>query len=111
MGVTAQELLEPEISGNTADPEGDGFSNMEEYVLARNPRTRDDSLAETARGLGADGRSWERLLGPFAFLLESAPAGGETWARYTFLGTEPRALRVAGRGPDHVEHGFERVAE
>jgi anthranilate synthase component 1 len=29
--------------------------------------------------------------GPFAFLLESAPAGGETWARYTFLGSEPRA--------------------
>jgi anthranilate synthase component I len=27
---------------------------------------------------------------PFAFLLESAPAGGEMWARYTFLGTEPR---------------------
>lgn len=28
--------------------------------------------------------------GPFAFLLESAPAGGDTWARYTFLGSEPR---------------------
>ncbi len=28
---------------------------------------------------------------PFSFLLESAPAGGETWSRYTFLGTEPRA--------------------
>ncbi|HEX6600324.1 MAG TPA: chorismate-binding protein [Gemmatimonadaceae bacterium] len=28
--------------------------------------------------------------GPFAFLLESAPAGGETWARYTFMGVEPR---------------------
>ena len=28
---------------------------------------------------------------PFAFLLESAPAGGEAWARFTFLGTEPRA--------------------
>jgi anthranilate synthase component 1 len=27
--------------------------------------------------------------GPFAFLLESAPAGGETWSRYTFMGTEP----------------------
>ena len=25
--------------------------------------------------------------GPFAFLLESAPAGGETWARYTFMGS------------------------
>ncbi|NUQ21273.1 MAG: anthranilate synthase component I [Gemmatimonadaceae bacterium] len=35
--------------------------------------------------------------GPFAFLLESAPAGGETWSRYTFLGTEPRgAWRLAG---------------
>ncbi len=28
--------------------------------------------------------------GPFGFLLESAPSGGETWARYTYLGTEPR---------------------
>lgn len=28
---------------------------------------------------------------PFAFLLESAPAGSETWARYTFLGSSPRA--------------------
>lgn len=28
--------------------------------------------------------------GPFAFLLESAPAGSEQWARYTFLGTAPR---------------------
>jgi len=28
--------------------------------------------------------------GSFAFLLESAPAGGETWARYTYMGTEPR---------------------
>jgi anthranilate synthase component I len=29
--------------------------------------------------------------GPFAFLLESAPAGGETWSRYTFLGSAPRS--------------------
>jgi anthranilate synthase component 1 len=34
--------------------------------------------------------------GPFAFVLESAPAGGETWSRFTFLGTEPRsAWRLA----------------
>ncbi len=33
----------------------------------------------------------------FAFLLESAPAGGDTWARYTFLGAAPRgAWRLAG---------------
>ncbi|HET7464506.1 MAG TPA: anthranilate synthase component I [Longimicrobium sp.] len=34
---------------------------------------------------------------PFGFLLESV-VGGETWARYTFLGTEPRgAWRLTGR--------------
>jgi anthranilate synthase component I len=35
--------------------------------------------------------------GPFAFLLESAPAGSESWSRYTFLGTEPvAAWRLRG---------------
>lgn len=39
--------------------------------------------------------------GPFAFLLESAPAGGETWSRFTFIGTEPRAAwRLNGRTVD-----------
>lgn len=38
---------------------------------------------------------------PFGFLLESV-VGGETWARYTFLGTEPRAAwRLFGRRIDH----------
>jgi anthranilate synthase component 1 len=49
--------------------------------------------------------------GPFAFLLESAPAGGEAWARYTYLGTEPRGawrLRdgvVQDWSPAHGWHG------
>jgi anthranilate synthase component 1 len=29
--------------------------------------------------------------GPFSFLLESAPAGGESWSRFTYMGSEPRA--------------------
>src|ERR1700741_1282041 len=34
---------------------------------------------------------------PFRFLLESV-VGGETWARWTFLGTEPRAAwKLTGR--------------
>ena len=28
---------------------------------------------------------------PFSFLLESAPAGGETWSRYTFMEPSPRS--------------------
>src|SRR5256885_16453708 len=37
---------------------------------------------------------------PFAFLLESL-VGGERWARYTFLGTEPREVwrcQAGGKG-------------
>ena len=45
--------------------------------------------------------------GPFAFLLESAPAGGETWSRYTFLGTEPRG---AWRLRDGVVEDWSAVA-
>jgi anthranilate synthase component I len=38
---------------------------------------------------------------PFGFLLESV-VGGERWARYTFLGTEPRrAWRLRGRRVEH----------
>jgi anthranilate synthase component I len=38
---------------------------------------------------------------PFGFLLESV-VGGERWARYTFLGTEPRgAWRLRGRRMEH----------
>ena len=54
--------------------------------------------------------------GPFAFLLESAPAGGETWARFTFLGTEPRAAWrltddvVEDWTPERGWHGARRPA-
>ncbi len=36
--------------------------------------------------------------GPFAFLLESAPAGSETWSRYSFLGAEPRRAWRLNKG-------------
>ncbi len=44
---------------------------------------------------------------PFAFLLESAPAGSETWSRYTFLGTEPREAWRYSDGT--VEHWLPNV--
>lgn len=55
--------------------------------------------------------------GPFAFLLESAPAGSETWARYTFLGTEPRGAWRLKDGvvdrwtPEAGWHGAAPVAD
>jgi anthranilate synthase component 1 len=55
--------------------------------------------------------------GPFAFLLESAPAGGETWARYTYMGTEPRRAWRLREGvvdswtPAEGWHGERRPAD
>jgi anthranilate synthase component I len=54
---------------------------------------------------------------PYAFLLESAPAGGETWARYTFLGTAPRSAWRLHEGvvedwtADRGWHGARRPAD
>ncbi len=36
--------------------------------------------------------------GPFSFLLESAPAGSETWSRWTYLGAAPRKAWRLVRG-------------
>src|SRR3989449_10542946 len=44
---------------------------------------------------------------PFAFLLESV-VGGERWARYTFLGTEPREVWRYRAGNRAVERSEER---
>jgi anthranilate synthase component I len=55
--------------------------------------------------------------GPFAFLLESAPAGSETWSRYTFLGSAPRSAWrlqdgvVADWSPERGWHGERRPAD
>ena len=55
--------------------------------------------------------------GPFAFLLESAPAGSETWSRYTFLGSAPRAAWRLQAGvvedwsPERGWHGERRPAD
>ena len=55
--------------------------------------------------------------GQFAFLLESAPAGSETWSRYTFLGSAPRSawrLRdgtVEDWTPERGWHGARRPAD
>jgi anthranilate synthase component I len=51
--------------------------------------------------------------GPFGFLLESV-TGGETWARYTILGTEPRsAWRLHGRRMERwtAEEGWTDLGE
>ncbi|MEX2152798.1 MAG: anthranilate synthase component I family protein [Gemmatimonadaceae bacterium] len=52
--------------------------------------------------------------GPFSFLLESAPAGSDTWSRFTYFGTEPRAAWRLSAGvvhewtPDRGWHGERR---
>src|SRR3954469_846198 len=46
--------------------------------------------------------------GPYSFLLESVE-GGETWARYSFLGTEPRLVLTAKNGRITLRHADGRT--
>ena len=56
-------------------------------------------------------------LARFSFLLESAPAGSETWSRYTYFGVEPRAAWRLRNGevdewtPARGWHGSRRPAD
>jgi len=42
---SAAELADPTISGQTADPDGDGLNNLEEYAFGLNPRQPDAASA------------------------------------------------------------------
>ena len=73
-----------------------------------------DSLLDTETPVAVFAKLREQ---PFSFLLESAPAGGETWARYTFMGASPRSawrLRdgvVEDWTPRRGWHGARRPAD
>ena len=45
---SAPELATPSVGGDTADPEGDGLSNLLEYVFNRDPRQADSASVVTA---------------------------------------------------------------
>jgi len=51
----AAELLDPAISGPTADPDGDGFANLVEYALGADPRA---NSAASAPQVGATASDW-----------------------------------------------------
>ena len=44
---TAAEIADPSISGDSADPDGDGLGNLLEYVFNRDPRQREQSPVMT----------------------------------------------------------------
>src|SRR6266705_6508677 len=65
--------------------------------------------AEVAADLDTPPSAFLRLRpGPYAFLLESVE-GGEKWARYSFLGTDPLLIFVAKDGKLSVRRGGGRA--
>ena len=53
---TAEQLADPAVSGDAADPDGDGRANLLEYALATAPLAADATENNPAPGLDADGR-------------------------------------------------------
>ena len=51
---TAAELLQPTISGDLADPEGDGLANLMEYVLGLAPKSADTNTRPFATIVGGE---------------------------------------------------------
>lgn len=72
---TPTELLDAEISGLGADPDGDGLTNLLEYLLARHPRQRDGH--DVLEVFVSDGR-WH-----FAFDRRAPPREGLAEATFS----------------------------
>jgi hypothetical protein len=58
---TAQQLQNPDISGASADPDGDGHNNFTEYAFDRNPNTANTNRLFTVT-LVTIGQAGDRLL-------------------------------------------------
>ncbi|MEO8194310.1 MAG: anthranilate synthase component I family protein [Gemmatimonadales bacterium] len=84
---------------------GDSFDAFVELARGETPRTGPRVVPvwrESPLGSDTPASAYSKLWrGAFGFLLESATPGGGTWARYTFLGTEPRAAWRLSKGKVH----------
>ena len=86
---THAELADPLISGDSADPDGDGLPNLLEYGLGLDPLVADSSGRRLRTLPGDDGRPWLRYVrsleaeDAFFSIIKSTNLVSGTWSNTT----------------------------
>lgn len=82
---TTAEIADPQASGPSADPDGDGYPNFAEYVLGTDPHTAESGASLTVSQVTAGAStgltvSWtERTTSDYSARVETSADGGGTW--------------------------------
>ncbi|HMO66090.1 MAG TPA: lamin tail domain-containing protein, partial [Verrucomicrobiota bacterium] len=84
---TPAELADPAVSGDDADPDGDGLTNVEEFVAGTNPRDGASRLELRVRRRPAGGLELEIPVQPGrSYAVESRRPADTRWSRWHTLG-------------------------
>ncbi|MDI9382948.1 MAG: lamin tail domain-containing protein [Verrucomicrobiota bacterium] len=105
---SSEELADPDLGGSDADPDGDGFTNREEFLANTNPRDPNsrleffeielESASETALALrfeAAPDRSYS--------ILYTEDLAGGVWNVLQSIPAEPEARLVTIHDPDAIQ--------
>lgn len=107
---SSNQLADPDISGANADPDGDSFTNGEEFVAGTNPLDRESHLHIEQIRIAGDGVLLQFTAAPRrTYSVQSGDALGGAWTTLTNLPADTRLRTVEMSNSPHFPSRYYRL--
>jgi hypothetical protein len=107
---SSSQLADPGVSGEDADPDGDGFTNGEEFVAGTNPLDRESYLHIEQIKIAGDGVSLQFTAAPRrTYSVQSGDALGGAWTTLTNLPADTCLRTVEISNSHHFPSRYYRL--